>query len=751
MSAQCSVIIQIVTELNTMKEPAMSSFPAAVADRHVIFIPDNPQLSKLLAHPKIHLTELTADSAYRIRVFSVLDEHRSFNFSELVFRTKPASQYFKFLSSFSSSEARSSNAAARLCHHQRLTLEDLAETSTPAKEVEVAGDLRSVLVDNLSPDSFYRVSIYAITSDSIQGLTSVLHSTQRIPAELPTGPPKNATSKFLDANGLGAKVANLQLITETDSISLTWSKPAELGPVALTGYSIKWGESAHKFVPENTLHYTIEHLQPNTRYTVSIIPMGRDWQGVPTEEEVSTKEEPLESHMPIPMNLRSTSTGSNWLSLRWDPVVSCLSTGESCVPLSYQVHCQFPHQFASHRSHENGVFFNVSENVLTLQNLSANQKYNFAVRSVLFNPRNQLPVYGPWSLSHVSATKAFVDNEGLKFQLLGDSVPQLKLSWHSVQFSKPLKEFQLRYTEERYRKWKILAIRSEIRERVFSNLKPGALYLFQLIFHFIDGKFVSDPIEAFRMPDELGNQGGKIMLKGTYHELKEIPLLTRNALPSLYTDPELEQQTFSLKQQTGDSFPDRDKDEKWSTIMLIAIIIGSVIGSLILVLLGIIACLLCAKSLGAFPNTSLKNGRIFVAGSQVPTEQFSPSLPHYHMSPQAMGAGATDSTLARSSTSGVSNNQLLRNGPPLANGSSCSNAEYPFSNSSSPAAVPALQQGTATYHFQGSNQRVPIVVTGSQNATLKMDQNAASSIEAWQKQSAAYMQHDTGSKVSIKI
>ncbi|XP_046404271.1 neogenin isoform X2 [Ischnura elegans] len=252
--------------------------------------------------------------------------------------------------------------------------------------VTTAGDQRLHVLTGLEKSSEYQIRMWALTVNgtgpSSEWLSAETYENDREEIQVPDPP------------------SSLKARPMANSILVAWNPPRNPS-IMVRGYTIGWGKGIPdvytQLLDGKQRTYTIESLEANSEYVISLRAYNEMGDGRPVYETVRTREpaapEPQSQPLVPPVGLRAIILSASTVVLYWTD--SSLPKSQVTDNRHYVVRYTSSH----HSPNPRYKFFNASDLNCMLDELKPNTQYEFTVK--LVKGRRE----SPWSMVVLNTTQ----------------------------------------------------------------------------------------------------------------------------------------------------------------------------------------------------------------------------------------------------------------------------------------------------------------------------------------------------------
>ncbi|XP_026287667.1 netrin receptor DCC isoform X2 [Frankliniella occidentalis] len=330
--------------------------------------------------------------------------------------------------------------------------------------VTAAGNRRLYTLTDLERGSVYNVRLYAI---NVNG----------------TGPPTEwytieTYQKDLDESSVPDIPAMLKLRPMVDSMQVSWLPPRDQN-IKVRGYTIGWGKGVpdvySQLLDDKARTYTIEELEPNSEYVISVRAFNEVGDGQPRYESNRTREEstpePMSPLIP-PVGLKAIVLSATSVVVYWTDTT--LSQSQFVTDNRYYV-VRYTSFHLSQR------YKNTTNLNCMIDDLKPHTQYEFTVK--VAKGRRQ----SPWSMVVLNTTLEDAPASSPRdLTVVGvDNHPSsVNLNWQPP--NKPngeIKGYTIYYTTDitlRDRDWVVESVTGDKMTTTIKGLTPSTTYFFKI-------------------------------------------------------------------------------------------------------------------------------------------------------------------------------------------------------------------------------------------------------------------------------
>ncbi|KAK4309382.1 hypothetical protein Pmani_018962 [Petrolisthes manimaculis] len=188
----------------------------------------------------------------------------------------------------------------------------------------------------------------------------------------------------LDENRVPDKPSRLWAFALTDHIRVQWQAPKQ-NNVMLRGYTIGWGRGVpdvySKIVDNKQLEYTIDGLEPNTEYVISLRAFNNVGDGQPVYEQVRTKprQESVPATLDTPIGLKAVVLTPFTVALQWTDTT--LNRNQYISDTRYYI-VRYTTFSSASSSSPRYRYINATDVTCLIDNLKPSTMYEFAVKTI---------------------------------------------------------------------------------------------------------------------------------------------------------------------------------------------------------------------------------------------------------------------------------------------------------------------------------------------------------------------------------
>ncbi|XP_034257103.1 neogenin [Thrips palmi] len=332
--------------------------------------------------------------------------------------------------------------------------------------VTAAGNRRLYTLTDLERGSIYLVRLYAI---NVNG----------------TGPPTEwftieTYQKDLDETSVPDIPAMLKLRPMVDSMQVSWLSPRDQN-IKVRGYTIGWGKGVpdvySQLLDDKARTYTIEGLEPNSEYVISVRAFNEIGDGQPRYESNRTREEstpePLSPLIP-PVGLKAIVLSATSVVVYWTDTT--LSQSQFVTDNRYYIV-----RYTSSHLSQRYKYFNSTDLNCMIDDLKPHTQYEFTVKVV--KGRRQ----SPWSMVVFNTTFEYAPASAPRdLTVVGvDNHPSsVNLNWQPPrQPNGEITGYTVYYTTDstqRDRDWIAESVMGDKMTTTIKGLTPSTTYFFKI-------------------------------------------------------------------------------------------------------------------------------------------------------------------------------------------------------------------------------------------------------------------------------
>ncbi|XP_058808708.1 neogenin-like isoform X3 [Phymastichus coffea] len=308
---------------------------------------------------------------------------------------------------------------------------------------------------------------------------------------------------------------NLRIKAMSDSILVWWGPPKDQS-IKVRGYVLTWGKGIpdeyNKVLDDKQRYYTIENLESNSEYVITLRAKNEAGEGIQVYENVRTIEKmPMtESPAPLtpPVGLKAIVMSPTTVVLHWTDMT--LPKNQFITDNRYYV----VRYTSYHRSSiQRYKYFNATDLHCTIQDLKPNTEHEFTVKAVKGRRES------PWSMVVMNKTMELISTpQDLKVEGIDNHPKSVLLRWTPPkQANGEINGYVISYTTDNTkidREWKATAVVGDKTEYVLTaDLQPHTTYYFRIqARHTKDRYGPFSTTIAYKTPTTLSGQGWSSML-----------------------------------------------------------------------------------------------------------------------------------------------------------------------------------------------------------------------------------------------
>lgn len=348
----------------------------------------------------------------------------------------------------------------------RYRKKDSGRRSGKGDTVTAAGNRRLYTLTDLERGSVYMVRLYAM---NVNG----------------TGPPTDwytieTPQKDLDESSVPDIPAMLKLRPMVDSMQVSWMPPGDQN-IKVRGYTIGWGKGVpdvySQLLDDKARTYTIEGLEPNSEYVISVRAFNDVGDGQPRYESNRTREEstpePMSPLIP-PVGLKAVVLSATSVVVYWTDTT--LSQSQFVTDSRYYVV-----RYTSFHLNQRYKYYNSTDLNCMIDDLKPHTQYEFTVKVV--KGRRQ----SPWSMVVLNTTsEAPPASPPRDLTVVGvDNHPSsVNLNWQPPrQPNGEITGYIIYYTTDstlRDRDWVVEGVMGDKMTTTIKGLTPSTTYFFKI-------------------------------------------------------------------------------------------------------------------------------------------------------------------------------------------------------------------------------------------------------------------------------
>ncbi|KAF4526119.1 hypothetical protein B566_EDAN007613 [Ephemera danica] len=358
--------------------------------------------------------------------------------------------------------------------------------------MSAAGNRRMFVIPDLERGTEYQVRLWALNANG-------------------TSPPTEWISVLtldsdLDESQVPDPPQALRARPTVNAITVTWA-PAPAKSIMVRGYTIGWGKGIPdvytQVVEGKQRYYTIEGLEPNSEYVISLRAYNEVGDGAPVYETVRTREESApEVYTPLipPVGLEAVVLSSSSVVVYWtDTTLSknqVVTDGRHYVVRYTSMH---------HLTNPRYKYVNATDLNCVIDELKPNTQYEFTVK-VVKNRRES-----PWSMVVLNITQETAPTSpprDLTIVSADDSATIVNLNWQPPkQPNGQITGYIISYSTDQTVKdsvWQFEAVLGDRLTTALKGLTPDTTYYFRIQARNNKGYGPVSEIETFTTPARNG-------------------------------------------------------------------------------------------------------------------------------------------------------------------------------------------------------------------------------------------------------